>query len=55
MRQELERFLTLFDALVQSGNAWIKTAPKEKMDWVPFENPNMKFGDRVSTITIRSL
>ena len=55
MSAELERFLQLFDALVVASNAWIEQTPDDKLDWVPFDNPSMKFGDRVSTITIRSL
>ena len=55
MSQELKRFLTLFDGLVVSSNSWMTGTPEEKQDWVPFDNPNMKFGDRISTITIRSV
>ncbi|MDA1324721.1 MAG: hypothetical protein O3C34_08240 [Proteobacteria bacterium] len=55
MPQELDRFLALFDGLFISTNSWMTGTPKEKQDWVPFENPNMKFGDRISTITIRSV
>ena len=25
------------------------------MEWVPLDNPNMEFGDRISTITIKSV
>lgn len=52
---ELQRFLALFDAMVEANNAWMNGTPKAKWDWVPFDNPNMKFGDRISTITIRSV
>jgi uncharacterized damage-inducible protein DinB len=55
MPQELDRFLTLFDGLFISTNSWMTGTPKEKHDWVPFDNPNMKFGDRISTITIKSV
>jgi len=55
MNQEHERFLTLFDALVEANNAWLNKTPRAKWDWVPFDNPNMKFGDRISTITIKSV
>jgi uncharacterized damage-inducible protein DinB len=55
MPQELDRFLTLFDGLFVSTNSWMTGTPKEKYDWVPFDNPNMKFGDRISTITIKSV
>lgn len=53
--QEHQRFLDLFDGLVEANNAWMNGTPKEKWDWVPFDNPNMKFGDRISTITIKSV
>lgn len=52
---EQQRFLTLFDALVEANNAWMTGTPKDKWNWVPFDNPNMKFGDRISTITIKSV
>lgn len=55
MSPELDRFLKLFDALTVSTNNWLAKTPKQKWDWVPFDNPSMKFGDRISTITIRSL
>ncbi|MCC2096995.1 MAG: hypothetical protein KDJ29_08885 [Hyphomicrobiales bacterium] len=55
MTTELQRFLSLFDALVEANNAWMTRTPQEKWNWVPFDNPNMKFGDRISTITIKSV
>lgn len=55
MTAEQHRFLDLFDALVEANNAWMTGTPKDKWNWVPFENPNMKFGDRISTITIKSV
>lgn len=55
MTVELNRFLTLFDALFTLTNKWLEAAPEEKLDWVPFDNPHMKFGDRISAISIRSL
>ena len=55
MTPEQQRFLSLFDALTEANNAWMNGTPKEKWNWAPFENPNMKFGDRISTITIKSV
>ena len=55
MNAELQRFATLFDALFTLTNKWMAAAPDEKLDWVPFDNPHMKFGDRISAISIRSL
>jgi uncharacterized damage-inducible protein DinB len=55
MPKELDRFLTLFDGLAKSTNTWMTETPDKKLDWVPFDNPNMKFGDRVSVITMKGL
>jgi uncharacterized damage-inducible protein DinB len=55
MSTERDRFLKLFDSLVLSTNSWMDKTPDDKMDWTPVENPNMKFGDRISTITIKSV
>ncbi|MBI3435381.1 MAG: hypothetical protein HY056_09940 [Proteobacteria bacterium] len=55
MSQELGRFLKLFDALVIANNSWMAGLPAKTLDWVPFDNENMKFGDRISTITIKSV
>ncbi|MDP4594258.1 MAG: hypothetical protein NWT00_06795 [Beijerinckiaceae bacterium] len=55
MTAEQHRFLSLFDALTEANNAWMNGMPKDKWNWVPFDNPNMKFGDRISTITIKSV
>jgi uncharacterized damage-inducible protein DinB len=55
MNHELERFLTIHDGMARATNRWIDKTPADKLDWIPFDNPNMKFGDRISTITIRSL
>ena len=52
---ELNRFLNLFDALMEANTAWMTVTPREKWEWTPFDNPNMKFGDRISTIHIRSV
>jgi len=52
---EHRRFLELFDALFVSNNKWMEVTPAEKLEWVPLDNPNMKFGDRISTITIKSV
>ncbi len=55
MNGELERFLKLFESLAVLTDKWMASTPDDKLDWVPFDNYNMKFGDRISTITIRSL
>ncbi len=55
MTTEHARFLALFDALAIANTAWMARTPPPKWDWVPFDNPHMKFGDRISTITIRSV
>lgn len=55
MLTERARFLALFDALVEANNAWMNRTPAPKWEWVPVDNPNMKFGDRISTINIKSV
>ena len=52
---EFSRFLVLFDRLVSETYAWLEQTPAEKLDWVPIDNPNVRFGDRVSRVTIKSL
>lgn len=52
---EHQRFLELFEALFVANNKWMEDTPADKLEWVPIENPNMKFGDRVSAISIKSL
>jgi uncharacterized damage-inducible protein DinB len=52
---EHERFLTLFQRMVDHTNAWIAKTPKDKLDWVPIQTDAMRFGDRVSRVTIKGL
>ena len=54
-RAEFDRFVVLFDRLAQATDQWIARTPKDKLDWIPVDNPNVRFGDRVSLVTIRSL
>lgn len=52
---ELDRFRVLFDRLVTVTNDWISQTPSDRLEWVPVDNPNVRFGDRVSLVTIKSL
>jgi|SRR5262245_4715819 len=52
---EFNRFLVLFDRLVSETCVWFERTPPEKLDWLPIDNPNVRFGDRVSRVTIQSL
>jgi uncharacterized damage-inducible protein DinB len=52
---EHERFLTLFQRMVDHTDAWIAKTPKDKPDWVPIQTSAMRFGDRVSRVTIAGL
>lgn len=52
---EFSRFLSLFDKLAEITNDWITRTPADKLEWVPVDNPNVRFGDRVSLVTIKSL
>jgi hypothetical protein len=54
-RNKFDRFLVLFDRLVGERNLWIERAPPEKLDWLPIDNANLRFGDRISPVTIRNL
>lgn len=55
MTQEFQRFLTLFEQMALFCEAWLDRMPPDKLDWVPIENASMKFGDRVSRITVQGL
>jgi uncharacterized damage-inducible protein DinB len=52
---EHERFLTLYQRMVDHTDAWIKKTPADKLDWVPIQTSAMRFGDRVSRVTIKGL
>jgi uncharacterized damage-inducible protein DinB len=52
---ELDRFLILFRRLVDYTDAWIARTPPEKLDWVPIQTSAMRFGDRVTRVTIKGL
>jgi len=52
---EHERFLKLFQRMVDHTDAWIAKTPKDKLDWVPIQTSAMRFGDRVSRVTIAGL
>jgi len=52
---ELDRFRVLFDRLVTVTNDWISQTPPDRLEWVPVDNQNVRFGDRVSLVTIKSL
>ena len=54
-KAEHDRFLTLFERMVSHTDAWIERTPPEKLDWVPIETSAMRFGDRVSRVTIKGL
>ena len=52
---EFDRFLVLFDRLAGKTNMWIERTPPDKLDWLPIDNANLRFGDRISRATIRNL
>ncbi len=54
-RAEFDRFVVLLDCLAQATDKWIERTPEDKLNWVPVDNPNVRFGDRVSLVTIKSL
>lgn len=55
MRSEFNRFVVLFEQLSQYTQAWLEKIPADKFDWVPIDNSSIKFGERVSKVTFRSL
>ncbi len=55
MTSELSRFLVLFDRLVGYTEAWLEKLDPAKLEWMPIENPSMRFGDRVGRITVKGL
>ena len=55
MTPECLRFLVLFEQLAIFNEAWLDKMPQDKLDWAPIENSSMKFGDRVSRITVKGL
>jgi uncharacterized damage-inducible protein DinB len=54
-KMEFDRFLVLFDQLASETSRWIKATPPEKFEWLPVDNSNLRFGDRISRVTIKSL
>jgi uncharacterized damage-inducible protein DinB len=55
VNSELSRFIVLFDRLVQYTEAWLDKMDPAKLEWMPIENPSMRFGDRVARITVKGL
>jgi len=52
---EFDRYLVLQDCLYNATNQWLKQTPEDKLEWAPIDNPNVRFGDRVLVVTIKSL
>lgn len=52
---ERDRFLSLFDRLVESTDTWVEVTPADKLDWVPIRQPSVRFGERLSEVTSRNL
>jgi len=55
MTTEQERFLVMFDGLVVLANDWIAATPADKLDWAPEGGDDIKFGDRISDVTIKNI
>lgn len=52
---EFERFLILFDRLYAFTETCLKLTPLDKQEWQPVSNDSVRFGDRVSSVTIKGL
>lgn len=55
VRDEFGRFLRLYEQLNSRTHDWIVKMPRDRLDWVPIDNPNLRFGDRVSMVTVKNL
>ena len=52
---EIERFCVLFDRLVQLTHAGVSATPKDLQTWQPKSDEGMTIGNRIKTVTIKSL
>lgn len=52
---EFTRFLCLHEQLHERTRDWIVKMPRDKHDWVPIDNPRLRFGDRVSVVNVKNL
>lgn len=55
LQAERDRFLTLFGRLVASTTEMMEAMPADKREAVPVQNPSVRFGDRLSQVTAKSL
>ena len=55
MPQEFDRFLLLFDRLVGFCNEAIAQVPEDKLNWIPIQNDNVGYGDRVKDVTVKKV
>lgn len=50
--QEFKRFLVLYDRLVNETYQWMEATPEDKLNWLPIDTPYVRFGDRLTEVTI---
>lgn len=55
MTAEFERFLILFDRLAHLSDSCARAVPDDKLDWIPIDNPDVRYGDRITDVTIKGL
>ncbi len=55
MSEELDRFLVLFDRLVHFTHDGVANTPKEMLGWHPPVDADVRFGERVTDVTIKNL
>lgn len=53
--QEFKRFLVLYDRLVNETYQWMEATPEDKLNWLPIDTPYVRFGDRLTEVTIKTL
>jgi len=55
LKNELERYLVLFDQLVREATLWIEKTPRESLEWTPPSASGIHFGTRLRHASVKSL
>ena len=55
MTAEYDRFKILFDRLAHLADACVQRVPEDVADWIPVVNSDVRYGDRITQVTIREL
>ena len=52
---EFERFVVLFDRLVEESGQWLRHVPAERLEWTPPTDRGVHFGSRLRHASIKTL